>query len=259
MGLSNRNKILIIAIALILLLGLVVVALFTGVREAGSETRTVVNQYEGYQIVVPYEWNVKETGETYWLEISFGDGSYFDAAVLNIVTFDNPEELSITDWLKQSPDALRYQGSEFAQVQLGQYTSLKTTVEITDEESAGNPLRVTYLLKNESSIYAVSCIAYSDIDTLIPLCEKQVQTFTILNEDPLSEFFPYGGDGFEIDFNGADSNARGSTYRVVLKPTLRLSDDGFEKEIDAIVKRANDWITAKGVDPKSLSIEWVTE
>lgn len=158
-----------------------------------SGYQTVVNEYENYQITVPLEWYVEDRIiKGRGMAIFFTDEKFYESGLehvaagltLAIVTFDNPKKLSITDWLRQSSDADLFQGSKFEKAQIGQYASFKTTLELTSEEleelEGVIPSQVTHLFKKEGTIYIVSCIAYSDADTLIPLCEKQIQTFEIL-------------------------------------------------------------------------------
>jgi len=157
--------------------------------------QTIVNEYDNYQIIVPAEWSVEELlRKGRGMQIFFGGEEYYESdldvavgLVLTIVAFDNPKKLSVTDWLRQSPDATSYQGSKFTQTQVGQYTSFKTSAETSDEElhrlegvTAEYTLQVAYLLENKDKMYEISCVAYNDADTLIPLCEEQVQTFEIL-------------------------------------------------------------------------------
>lgn len=171
--------------------------------ERAENIQTITNRYDGYQITVPAEWNVfnevRGGGEN-GLLISDPDSQISEKEPLEtgsvkfllvVNTFSNPNNYSITDWLRQSNDALAFRGSEFERITLEDYEIYKTeggfivekiinnrAVEIADT----NTLEAHYIVQapGRSNIYVITCNIFEELEKFSPLCEEQVQTFKIL-------------------------------------------------------------------------------
>lgn len=292
-----RIKIIIIIVVAILLIAITAVALFGGSSEKkeylvrtpglpqdqlpraintkgiGDDLQLVVNNFDGYSIEVPAEWDVEnQASKTGGAKISYDPdavetedeiGHFLGGLLMDIDTFDNPDQLNIPNWLRLSDEGISFfPDDNFQPFDHSLGAAYKTPRKNIFEEGVleEDTSFTKYLFEGNGKIYTITCLALGEgFETFISLCENQVPSFRTLPKDPLAQYIPFSSERFDVSRTGANPTTGNAEYRVALRPNSNVGDKDFEKEIDDLVERVNSWISSKGVDPKNLSIEWVTE
>jgi hypothetical protein len=239
------------------------------VGEPVGGRKIVTNQFDGYNISVPENWIVnkmayKNGGLRIIFSENYDPGTFeIESGLLfSIMVFENPNRMDIKNWIADQKNGnTEYLKLDFKEVQHPIGTAYVAEYLESQEESTMPDYRNTgsahiYLFSGNSRIYLLSCYAFTDANTLIPICEQQIQTFKLLNKDLLSGNVPFSSDEFEISVSGIDENTGDVKYTIYIKPKLPSDDDGYKKEIEELTKSASDWIVSKGINPDDLKLEW---
>lgn len=91
--------------------------------------------------------------------------------------------------------------------------------------------------------------------------ERNVETVENFYENnPLGKYLPYYTNHFEINYNGKIENGKAG-YKIKLYVVLNRPSqfDNYKKDYLEYKIEAIEWIKSKGVDYKTLTIEWEPE
>lgn len=161
-------------------------------REPGHKVLT--NEYDGYEITVPAGWQTLETAS-----VSGGLKAFYstlsdprvpevnEGAMLNILSFDNQADLTISEWLKVSPgqDFIKHADIKVLQAPEGSVYKASGKIyedRLKEEVAIEKSSKIIYLVKGKERIYLVMCWAVGNqYEELISVCEKEIiPTFKIL-------------------------------------------------------------------------------
>ena len=217
----NRKRIIIISTIVIILAGALIIWLSQG-KEAPPETqllqevpglpqeawlriiasrednpgyKILTNQYDGYEITVPGEWQSNETAtasgglKAFYNPLSKGiEVESNEGVMLNIITFNNPNNLNLDNWLKVSPGKDYINHMEVKALQTAEGVVYKANGKVFEDRIQGEvPIekssQIIYFVKDKEKIYVVMCWAIGDqYEELIITCEKEaIPTFKILD------------------------------------------------------------------------------
>ena len=250
-------------------------------KDVSDNKSLVINYYDGYQIEVPSQWEVPMEINPYdGLRIHFG-GDYDptaypgieDGILLKIRTFEGEGANGVSKWVEESEAArLIFVGIDRLQVvKLGKETAYEASTKLLDDYdlsyiATGEKLRFlqnsalkVYVLDKWNNIYVISCVSKGDQSNMfVSECDKYVsETFAFLADDNLLSYTPFSGSSFDIENFGVDSDTGKPRYVVNIKLGNNQDENIIKEEVNKTKKEVEDWITSKGVDPNSQTIDWV--
>lgn len=147
------------------------------IEETEAGYKTVTNKFDGYEIIVPSDWNVPERAGR-----GGGHEIVYQNLFLRIFTLDAIEKAE--DFFPSS--------ARFEDVETSTGRAYKTTFEPTEDklDSEGNVMEapienslvVGYVFSpNDKKTYVLTCLVIDgNLNELASLCEKQILTFKIL-------------------------------------------------------------------------------